>query len=241
MKNDIDRNGGSLRMSDRGLEAAADEGGEDAPASAEKKKYVILAVLLVVGVGVMGYQFLGIGGPKEADAETAALAAGQADPSAVESVLSQLDVQAKASDAEATSVARVETLVKEFDTYVRDRQVPLGNLQANPFTVVVLKEEKPAAGASDTSAPAPAVNADDDPEVQAAARAKAVREAASRLVLGSIVVAGDQRLVVVCGKLCRRGDKVDGFTVERIEADRVVVARDGVTVTLLLKPVPGSA
>ena len=57
-----------------------------------------------------------------------------------------------------------------------------------------------------------------------------------KLVLGSIMVAGDKRWAVINGKLCSVGNTVSGCRVEAIEADRVRLSRDGETVDLLLKP-----
>jgi hypothetical protein len=60
-----------------------------------------------------------------------------------------------------------------------------------------------------------------------------VREAAASLMLQSTVV-GNSPLAVINGEIVRVGDRVESFLVVGIEARRVIVRKDGITVTLPL-------
>jgi hypothetical protein len=201
---------------------------ERGPGFGDKKKVVILAVLFLVGVGVVGYQFLGGTSPKTASATTVASAAmGPAGrtPRDVESILDGLEAAAKASGEEGLSVAKIEQLVKEFDGYVAHRQVPLASLTPNAFQVVQPKAEEPVLAAA-----APKKTVVDE----AAVRRQRVQDAAARLVLGCVVLAGERRSAMINGKLCGVGDAVDGFEVKMIERDLVRLACEGETADLKL-------
>ncbi len=213
------------RMSSKGLEPLTAENDRDLHRPSrklglnDKKKVAALAALLVLGCGVVAFQFLRGGSPKPAGAVVSGAFSAQPSSSLgeIESVLKQLETRAPGQDD--VSVTRVEELVKEFHGYVRRRQVPLGDLGVNPFLVVVAQEERAA-------------------EVEQAAeetlRRQQIREAAAQLTLTSIVVAGEKRLARVSGEVCGVGDKVRGFRVERIEPDRVVLVCEGETVELTL-------
>jgi len=213
------------RMSSKGLEPLTAKNDRDLHHHSgklglnNKKKVAALAALLVLGCGVVAFQFLRGRSPKPAGAVV--IGAPSTRPSAsageIESVLKRLE--AKAPGRDDVSVTRVEELVKEFDGYVRRRQVLLQDLGVNPFLVVVAQEEH-AAEAQEA--------------VEEALRRQQIREAAAQLTLTSIVVAGEKRLARVSGEVCSVGDKVRGFRVERIEPDRVVLVCEGETVELTL-------
>lgn len=223
-----------FRMSDEGLEPVAAErrSGRARAGGAgfgDKKKTIVLVALAVVGAGVVGYQFLG-GGPKEAAAVTpAGGAAPIASPQDVEAILKGFD-GADNQGAKDLTVARVEELVKKFDGYVAERQVPLKDLRANPFSVELDPKAPAEAGQPRTQAEAQAR----DPAAEARAKAQRIREAASRLVLGSILVAGRSRLAMINGNPYRVGDVVEGFQVGAIEPDRVCLSCEGETVDVRL-------
>lgn len=225
----------TFRMTDDGLEPVAAErrSGRTRAAGAglgDKKKVVVLVALAVVGASVVGYQFLGGGGPKEAAAvTTVGGAAPVANPQDVEAILKGFD-GADNQGAKDLTVARVEELVRKFDGYVAERQVPLKDLRANPFSVEL--ESKTPAEAVQPKAQAEAQAP--DPAAEARAKAQRIREAASRLVLGSILVAGSSRLAMINGNLCRVGDAVEGFQVEAVEPDRVRLSSEGETVDVRL-------
>jgi hypothetical protein len=224
--------GDPFRMSDDGLEPlpADDRMARGRPAGTgfgDKKKVAILLVLALVGGALVAWQFLGGGGPKEAGAVTLTDAtAAVAEVKDVDSILQQLDGAASAGGgAQDGSVERIEELVKKFDTYVATRQVPLKNLRANPFAV----EAQAAPGGTRVE-----VNGDN-----AAAKAQHIRDAAMRLVLGSVLVAGNRRMAIISGKPCEVGDVVEGFEVRAIGPDRVRLLSEGQTVDLVL-PIGGS-
>jgi hypothetical protein len=227
----------AFRMSDGGLEPVAVErrSGHSRTAGSglrDKKKVAILIVLAIAAVGFAAYQFLGGASPKEAAAVTTlGGAASVADLPDVEAALKGFD-GAEAGGAKDMTVARVEELVKKFDGYVAERQVPLKDLRSNPFAVAVEpKAQKVEAETGFSAAPQAAAS---DPAVEARAKTQRIRESASRLVLGSVLVAGNSRLAMINGSFCRVGDVVEGFQVAAIEADRVRVSSEGETVDVCL-------
>ena len=220
------------RMSSSGLEPLTAKNDRDLHRPSrklglnDKKKVAALAALLVLGCGVVAFQFLRGGSPKPAGAVVSGAFSPQPSSSLgeIESVLKQLETRAPGQDD--VSVTRVEELVKEFHGYVRRRQVPLQDLGVNPFLVVMAQEERVAE-----------VEQAAEEAKQAAEEAlkrQQIREAAAQLTLTSIVVAGEKRLARVSGEVCGVGDKVRGFQVERIEPDRVVLVCEGETVELTL-------
>lgn len=198
----------------------------------DKKKVVVLLVLALVGAGIVGYQFIGGKSPQAATADTAGaplpVSALTGDPSNVDSVLNQL----KAKSQDSTSVTGVEELVRRFDTYVQDRQVPLSQLHMNPFEVVIPK----AAPGEPASAATTLTAAEATQEAKAESSKKRVRDLAASLTLGSVMLVGNRRMAVISGKLCTVGDYIGALQVERIESERVVLACDGEQVELRLRP-----
>ncbi|MCX5682493.1 MAG: hypothetical protein NT049_02260 [Planctomycetota bacterium] len=227
-----------FRMSDSGLEPVAVErrsgnSRSSGPGSAGKKKVILLVVLAVAAVGFAAYQFLGGASPKEAAAVTTmGGVAAATDLSDVETALKGFD-GAESGGAKDMTVARVEELVKKFDGYVAERQVPLKDLRSNPFMVAVEPKAEKVEAADSSAAPL-AQTAAPDPAVEARAKTQRIRESASRLVLGSVLVAGNSRLAMINGSFCRVGDAVEGFRVAAIEADRVRVSSEGETVDVCL-------
>jgi len=242
------------RMSEKGLEpiAAGDEQGRRGKSHGtgfgDAKKVALLVGLAVAAAGVVAYQFTRGGGPQVAvasppaaagapDAAVAVAAGAPAPPPAeVDSVLQQIERPDAATGEEGLSLAQVEQLVKQFDGYVERRQVPLQSLLANPFEVRLPEPPKPqvalgAAAAKDEPTPA---------ETAAAARKQQIHDAASRLALGSVLVTGQRRWATISGKLCRVGDAAEGFRVQAIEPDHVVLTCEDETVNLRLRPEAGS-
>ena len=245
-----------LRMASDGLEPVSPTSRRPGGTGLrDTKKVAVLIALVVIGLGVAAFQFLRGNNPQPATAAPAASAAsagvvpapgpsGEASASAeagsmpgaatgpkdVESVLSQLDSGAESSDD--LSVARVERLVQEFDGYVRNRQVPLDRLQVNPFALPPAPEEKPRIQEGNEASKSDAAET---------ARRQRIRDAAARLVLGSVMMAGQRGLAIINGKLCGVGDVVAGFRVDAIQTDHVRVSADGEKVDLSLRPKAESA
>jgi hypothetical protein len=104
----------------------------------------------------------------------------------------------------------------------------MADLRINPFAVA---PEEPQAVQKDRQ----------DTSVADETRLRRIRDAASRLVLGSVMLAKSRGLAVISGKVCRVGDAVDGFRVEAIEARGVRLSCEGETVDLRLTPEAKSA
>jgi len=226
-----------FRMSNSGLESTAAEEREEGARPArtgfkDTKKIVILAVLMVVGGALAAYQFLGRG-PKQATAVVTA--AGTESPSGVDvdEILKRMEAP-PSGGGDAMSVARIEELVKKFDGYVQERQVPLQNLRANPFALRAPDAQPQPGEVKASASPNTRITARAGAEEEAAAKARRVRDTASRLVLGSLLLASRSRMAVISGKLCRIGDAIEGFQVEAIESDRVRLSCEGETVDLVL-------
>ena len=211
-------------------EAGADEFPvESGKKKSDKTKSVILAVLAVVAIGVVAWQFLHAKGPQSAAAATTVDAAGAAAPSGTSDIDAVLRKMNDPGDDEAKgfTVSRVEQLVKEFDTYVRHRQIAATDLRANPFQVVV--EAPPPAP---VEAKAPTKPVDDGKAAAEDARKARLREAGARLKLGSILVSAQSRMAVINETVCVTGDVVEGFRVESIDCDRVVLSSEKYQVEL---------
>jgi len=198
----------------------------------DKKKVIILVVLALGGASVAGYQFLGGKSPQAATAETAVTpvaGAPMVDSASVDSALRQLEAKPQNAEEDTLSVAGVEELVRKFDTYVQDHQIPLGQLQVNPFEVVLPKPASPSE--TPTSALAAAAEESKPSDAQ-----KKVHDMATRFTLGSLMLVGDKAMAVINGKLCRVGDRVGEFEVETIDAERVVLTCNGEKTELRLRP-----
>jgi len=210
------------------------------PGFGDKKKVVVLVLLMAVGGGIGAYQFLRAKGPSEAAAATpaalpapAGLSPSGAAPGSIEAALNHLGATPQGAANDLLSVDRVETLVRKFDTYVQDRQVPLSGLRVNPFAV--------ARTAAPSAAPASALPVT-APDAEVDTRRTKARGVAVRLSLGSIMIVGSRGMAVINGKLCQTGDSIEGCQVEVIEPERVVVVCEGERVELNLhanNPTPG--
>ena len=217
-----------IRVGKKGIETVPQEGSAVKTGFGDRKKVLILAVLLTVGAGVAAYQFLGGSGPKEAAAVSAAVPAPggrAAGATNVDSVLEHLDARPQNEAEQDLSVDRVEEIVNTFDTYVQTRQVPLEGLRVNPFAVVRIEAQRDAQE-----------QAQADEEAEAEARRRRVVDAARALKVGSILIVGDERKAIVGGRLCQVGDTLEGFRVEAIDTDCVRLSVEGETVKLRLRP-----
>jgi hypothetical protein len=239
--------GNHMRLDDEvdetSLPGPGEPGGpEDGTAGHDKRKVIVLLVLFLVGIGVVAYQFLRTSGPSVAtakaasaspDGAAAAAPAGTAPVSDIDSVIQQLGASSGSEQKEAFTVVRVEQLVKEFDTYVQSRQVPLPDLRVNPFQVTMDERPQETTQQKDGTKAAPA----DDEE----ARKEKLRAAAAGLKVSSILVSGKTSLVVINGNVYRVGDEVEGFKVDAIEANRVALSAQETSFELKLfddAPVP---
>ena len=225
------------RMSEAGLEPLTSKDDRDlSPRKAKSglkdtKKVIVLVCLVVVGGGVVAFQFLRGRSPVTAGAcitSSSAVSPGATSIGEIDSVLQRLDTTSADPKQGDVSVVRVEQLVKEFDGYIRQRQVPLSQLHANPFQVASAKVEAKAEINRKEAAAAEAAAAAEE------ARCRQILEAGARLTLGSVLVSGEKRFAVVSGRVCSVGDVVCGFQIQQIEPNRVVLTCEGETVTLAL-------
>jgi len=225
------------RMSEAGLEPLTSKDDRDlSPRKAKSglkdtKKVIVLVCLVVVGGGVVAFQFLRGRSPATAGAcitSSSAVSPGATSIGEIDSVLQRLDTTSADPKQGDVSVVRVEQLVKEFDGYIRQRQVPLSQLRANPFQVASAKVEAKAEINRKEAAAAEAAAAAEE------ARRRQILEAGARLTLGSVLVSGEKRFAVVSGRVCSVGDVVCGFQIQQIEPNRVVLTCEGETVTLAL-------
>ena len=229
------------RMSETGLEPLTSKHDRDlGPRQAkfglkDTKKVIVLVCLVVVGGGVVAFQFLRGRSPATAVAcvtSSSAVSPGATSVGEIDSVLQRLDTTSADPKQGDVSVVRVEQLVREFDGYIRQRQVPLSQLHANPFQVTSAKVEAKAE-IDQKEAAASAAAAEET-------RRRQILEAGARLTLGSVLVSGEKRFAVVSGKVCAVGDVVGGFQVQQIEPNRVVLACEGETVTRTLFDATGT-
>jgi len=221
------------RMSETGLEPLTSKHDRDLGSQQAKfglkdmRKVIVLVCLVVVGGGVVAFQFLRGRSPATAVASvtlSSAVSPKATSVGEIDSVLQRLDTTSADPKQGDVSVVRIEQLVREFDGYIRQRQVPLSQLHANPFQVTSAKVEAKA----ETNQKEVAAAATEE------ARRRQVLEAGARLTLGSVLVSGEKRFAVISGKVCTVGDVVCGFQVQQIEPNRVVLACEGETVTLAL-------
>jgi hypothetical protein len=229
-------NDDTIRMTGGGLEVSTED--IDTPPAArlglrDTKKLGILLALGLVAAGVVAYQFMGGSGPTPAtaapSASNATAASGAALPAIPAATGSAANPGAATADEEL-SVENVEKLVKEFDGYVKARQVPVAQLRTSPFRTKAKAAPKTAPAEAGVAVPASSTVAE-EPDVP---KAKPM----PKLTLGSIMVSGDKRWAVINGRLCSVGSLVAGCRVDLIETDRVTVSRQGDALTLQINPKP---
>jgi hypothetical protein len=108
-----------------------------------------------------------------------------------------------------------EKAVEQFKASPGKKQVPLDDLQTNPFRI---------AGSADPNNPDENLDAATAKKREEAARAAALK-AAQGLKL-TLVLSGRQKSCMINNAVYREGEQVDGFTVEAINADSVIVRLD---------------
>jgi preprotein translocase subunit SecG len=117
-----------------------------------------------------------------------------------------------------------EKVVQQFLTSPGKKQVPVGDLQTNPFRVAAVEEEEEAAPAVDPNAS----------KKQQEERRLAVLKSARALNL-QFVMSGKRKTCMINNTVYREGQNVDGFKVEQITADAVVVRKDDARFELRMK------
>jgi hypothetical protein len=108
------------------------------------------------------------------------------------------------------SLRDTEKLVQQFN-HPNVKQIPLGELQMNPFRLVVKSSDDA-----------------DDPvnKRKLAEQREAVLKQYQTLQLQSIMFGGKNRSCLINNTMYREGQVVNGFTIEKISADTVSVKQD---------------
>jgi hypothetical protein len=139
-------------------------------------------------------------GPKTA---SAAIPAAQAN----KTITQFLSGRSKSVQQMRAMLRNTEKQVRIFETYPSVKQVPLGNLKTNPFVY----------------------QSDDDSAAEAARRQAqqqaAMRQAAQALTLQSIMYSPNRGECMINNSLCAKGDKINGFTIEKINPNSVVLGQ----------------
>jgi hypothetical protein len=191
---------------------------DEAKAAAKaRRNQIVLAALVLVGVGVGVKQFvLGGGGPKSAAAATVVAPGGAGLPvglakggkgSAVEQFLA-----GGAGDMKAARelMRHTEQVVQTFKTYPSVNQVPLDNLKVNPF-----QEHAGVKGAE----------SDEEAKARKAQERAEALAAAQQLQLQSVLHSKVAPACLMNNTLLRERQSVNGFVVERINPKSVIVHR----------------
>jgi hypothetical protein len=154
----------------------------------------VLSLLVVAAVGGLWFMHWKAG-PNEAAAES----------NAQKTIKNFLGDGKKEVASMKTALADTERQVAELRQFPAAAQVPLEDLQRNPFA------EK-AGDAKPTASHSQLENE----------RAAALKKA-STLKLKSIVYSGTNRSCILNNRFCQEGDEVDGFTVERVGQSSVIL------------------
>jgi uncharacterized protein HemX len=196
-------------LNEPAAEPAYDESGEVDPAftSGEGPRQInrtSMVLLLVAALGGAGLYFMHMRtGPKTASA--AAIESQQAGQ-AITQFLSGGQSNIKAME---DLLKNTEKVVQKFLTYPSVTQVPLTELQTNPFRMTMAKKDGPPSDAQDKKRK--------EEERQAALKG------VQTLQLQSVIVSGDRKACMINNTMYRESQQVNGFTVESIKTGAVVV------------------
>lgn len=166
-----------------------------------------LVLLLVAAVGGAGLYFMHLrSGPKSAAAAAAQSAqAGQA----IKQFLNDGKTNIKAME---DLLKNTEKVVQKFLAYPQVTQVPLSELQTNPFRMSQgAKEGEPA---SPTSAAE---------QKRREEERQAIIKSVQSLQLQTVLVSNDRKSCMINNTLYKEGQTIDGFTIEAIRPGSVIV------------------
>ncbi len=164
------------------------------------KSTLVLILLVVLGGGGLYLMHLR-SGPK-----TAVAAQTQEATQTISSFLSGGDSNIKLMEK---ALRDTEAVVQRFINYPNATQVPLTELQTNPFHVWVVEDDQPQ---SDV------VNKRRKEEERLA-----VIKTVQMLQLQSVMSGSAQRACMINNTLYREGQVVDGFTIDKISAGAVII------------------
>lgn len=181
-------------------------GGETEFVAAEEKKgpnqmmYLVLAVVLAAGGMYFMYQRQGPNSAKAANPDAA---------KAAKTINEFLNSGPGGIQKMHEMLKDTEKVVQQFQEYPSVNQVPLADLQTNPFQSGTVKSRI----------------ADEKDELarKQEAEKQAAIKACAALQLQSIVHSGSRKACMINNTLYTEGQQVDQFIIERIEPGRVVV------------------
>jgi len=194
----------------------------------DKKKTIILSILLTVGGVVGGKLVITQALPSDADAVEAA----PTDPAASEqAVADPADLTAWAPAGASRDQARRAEYLAQMDR----------SITGNPFKVNLSSFPGIGADGAECGHNPLAVGwlgtvhqrlvQKQRQQGEQLARARAVRTEAEALTLQTIML-GSSPAVLINGQVLRQGERIDGFVIKSIDINRCVVSKDGVDVEL---------
>lgn len=196
---EINDDGASLTEAMTGSEEFLVEGGTKQGPSPALVGLLIAAI--VGGIGWFGYKNF----VASAGAATVTTASGA---DARKTINEFLATGGKDVVAMEEMLKNTEKVVKQFLAYPTMTQVPLQDLQTNPFRFAAPPEET-------------ASKADEQRKVEEA-KGKAIK-AASELRIESLMTGRNGGTAIINGKVVRPGDTVDDFFIEEIKTSSVIV------------------
>ena len=166
---------------------------------------VVTFVVLVLGVGGVWFMYQRTGPKSAAAASKETVAAKQT----INNFLSGGSENLKAME---TMLRNTQKVVQQFVNYPTLTQIPLSDLQTNPFRV---SEEEPGGAEGALSEAAEKRKREEE--------RLAALKAVQGLQLQSIMFAETRRACMVNGAMYTEGQAVEGFTIEKINPASVVV------------------
>jgi hypothetical protein len=172
------------------------------------RNMIMLVMFLAIGAGGTWFMYQRTGGPAAARAA--------ADPSTAAAEVAVADFM-KGGRNNITLLRKLldgtAKIIEQFRDYTNVMQIPLSDLKSNPFHFALAK----AAAEQD-----PAEIAKKKREEQRVE----VLKAAQGLQLQSVVIRGNRKACMVSNSMYQEGEAVNGFLVEKISPNTVVVSRD---------------
>jgi hypothetical protein len=169
------------------------------------KSTLVMFLILVVGAGSVYFMYRKTG-PKTASAASAETAEAR---KTISNFLSSGDASFKSMESR---LKNTEKIVQQSMTYPSATQVPLTDLQTNPFRA------QPAEDAPDTTALSEAAQKKKQEEDRLAAK-----KAAEALMLQSVIASGTRKACMINSQLYREGETVGDFVIEKISPSSVLV------------------
>jgi hypothetical protein len=178
----------------------------------------LLILTLLAGVCGATYLMVVRSGPAKASAETAQQndAAGQTINTFLGGGVNNIHIMELILQKTASVVAR-------FRSYPGTQQVPLSDLQTNPFHFATLDNHK--------------ADVDDDTAKRLRnEQIEAAIAAARQLRLQSVLIGPLSKSCIIDGKFFTTGDKVGKFILREIKANSILIQADGLTLEVMMHP-----